>query len=75
MNAQSIIQDVFVCIVVVSSVLYWTVLVESIIADYNKNKQARARGNKNNNKPARLTYGDESPAEVERMYREAGLIK
>jgi len=75
MNAQSIIQDVFVCTVIISSVLYWTVLVESIITDYNKHKRTRARRDKNNNKPARLTYGDESPAEVERMYREAGLIK
>jgi hypothetical protein len=42
----------------------------------NNNKLARARKNKHdNNKSATLTYGDESPAEVERMYREAGLIK
>lgn len=75
MNTQSIIQDVFVWTVVVSSVLYWSVLVESIITDYNKHKRTRAHRGKNNNKPARLTYGDESPAEVERMYREVGLIK
>jgi len=42
----------------------------------DRNKLARARKNKqHNNKSATLTYGDESPAEVERMYREAGLIK
>lgn len=74
MNTQQVIQDVFVWAVVVSSVLYWAILLGSIFEDYNKVKQARAKKH-NNNKPARYTYGDESPAEVERMYREAGLIK
>lgn len=74
MSTQQILQDVFVWTVVVTGVLYWTVLIVSMVEDHNEYKQKRA--NKHNNKqPARLTYGDESPAEVERMYREAGLIK
>lgn len=74
MNAQQILQDVFIWTVVVSSVLYWAVLIISMIEDYDKYKQAR-KNKHNNNKPARLTYGDESHHEVERMYREVGLIK
>lgn len=64
---------VFLSIITVCAVLYWFTLVGDLIE--NRNKLARARKNRNNNKPATLTYGDESPAEVERMYREAGLIK
>ena len=65
---------VFLSVVTVCAVIYWAALVGDVIKD--RNKLARARKNKhNNNKSAALTYGDESPAEVERMYREAGLIK
>jgi hypothetical protein len=64
---------VFLSIITVCAVLYWFTLVGDVIED--RNKLARARKNRNNNKSAALTYGDESPAEVERMYREAGLIK
>jgi hypothetical protein len=65
---------VFLSVVTVCAVLYWFALVGDLIED--RNKLARARKNKqHNNKSATLTYGDESPAEVERMYREAGLIK
>jgi hypothetical protein len=74
MNTQTIIEAVFMYVVIISSVLYWMTLVADLIDDHNK--QARARKNKqHNNKSATLTYGDESSAEVERMYREAGLIK
>ena len=73
MNTQTIIEAVFMYVVIISSVLYWMTLVADMVED--KNKQARARRAKNNKQPARLTYGDESPDEVERMYREAGLIK
>jgi hypothetical protein len=64
---------VFLSIITVCAIIYWFTLVGDVIE--NRNKLARARKNRNNNKPATLTYGDESPAEVERMYREAGLIK
>ena len=64
---------VFLSIITVCAVLYWAALVGDMIED--RNKLMRARNRHNNNKPSRLTYGDESPAEVERMYREAGLIK
>ena len=64
---------VFLSIITVCAIIYWFTLVGDVIED--RNKLARARKNRNNNKPATLTYGDESPAEVERMYREAGLIK
>ena len=74
MNTQSIIEAIFMTLVIVGSILYWFTLIGDLIED--NNKQARARKNKqHNNKPARLTYGDESHDEVERMYREAGLIK
>ena len=64
---------VFLSVITVCAIIYWAALVGDVIED--RNKLARARKNRNNNKPAALTYGDESPAEVERMYREAGLIK
>ena len=64
---------VFLSIITICAILYWAALVGDVIE--NRNKLARARKNRNNNKSATLTYGDESPAEVERMYREAGLIK
>jgi hypothetical protein len=64
---------VFLSIITVCAIIYWFTLVGDVIE--NRNKLARARKNRNNNKSATLTYGDESPAEVERMYREAGLIK
>jgi hypothetical protein len=65
---------VFLSVVTVCAVIYWAALVGDVIKD--RNKLARARKNKqHNNKSAKLTYGDESHAEVERMYREAGLIK
>lgn len=64
---------IFLSIITVCAVIYWFALVGDVIED--RNKLARARRNRNNNRPSRLTYGDESPAEVERMYREAGLIK
>jgi hypothetical protein len=65
---------VFLSIITICAVLYWAALVGDMIED--RNKLARTRKNKqHNNKSATLTYGDESPAEVERMYREAGLIK
>jgi hypothetical protein len=65
---------VFLSVITVCAVIYWFALVGDVI---KANKElARARKNKHdNNKSAALTYGDESPAEVERMYREAGLIK
>jgi hypothetical protein len=65
---------VFLSVIIVCAIIYWFALVGEVIKD--NNKLARARKNKhNNNKSAALTYGDESRAEVERMYREAGLIK
>ena len=64
---------VFLSIITVCAIIYWFTLVGDVIE--NRNKLARARKNRNNNKSATLTYGDESPAEVERMYREAGLVK
>ena len=65
---------VFLSVVTVCAVIYWAALVGDVIKD--RNKLARARKNKhNNNKSAALTYGDESPAEVERMYRETDLTK
>ena len=64
---------VFLSIITVCAIIYWFTLVGDLIED--RNKLARVRKNRNNNKSATLTYGDESPAEVERMYREAGLIK
>ena len=65
---------VFLSVITICAIIYWASLVGDVIE--NNNKLARARKNKHdNNKSATLTYGDESPAEVERMYREAGLIK
>ena len=64
---------VFLSIITICAILYWATLVGDVIED--RNKLARVRKNRNNNKSAALTYGDESSAEVERMYREAGLIK
>ena len=64
---------VFLSVVTVCAVIYWFALVGDVMKD---NKElARARKNKHNNKSAALTYGDESPAEVERMYRETDLTK
>ena len=64
---------VFLSVITVCAIIYWAALVGDMIED--RNKLMRARNRYNNKKPATLTYGDESPAEVERMYREAGLIK
>ena len=65
---------VFLSVVTVCATICWFALVGDVI---KANKElARARKNKHNNsKSAALTYGDESPAEVERMYRETDLTK
>jgi hypothetical protein len=74
MDALNLAESILVYLVVVIGVLYWAALIGDAVEEQQINTRAR-RIKHNNNKPATLTYGDESPAEVERMYREAGLIK
>lgn len=79
MNIMTILESVFMWAAIVSAMICWASLVGDIVE--HNSRLARARARRKQRQPLSptygsegTTYGDESPAEVKRMYGEAGLI-